>query len=72
MPPIEIPGLKAEIEEGEFRSWSDDELIQFMYQPGGPLPNLQNPTPDDFALVCRYSPIQMATCSGDSIAPVST
>ena len=57
MPPIEIPGLKAEIEKGEFRSLSDDELIQFMYQPGGPLPNLQNPTPDDlrwFAAIHQF------------------
>jgi hypothetical protein len=42
MPPIEIPGLKEEIEKGEFSSWSDDDLIQFMYEPGGSLPNLQN------------------------------
>ena len=41
MPPIEIPGLKEEIEKGEFSSWSDDDLIQFMYEPGGSLPNLQ-------------------------------
>ena len=42
MPAIEIPGRKAEIEKGEFRSWPDDELIQFTYQPGGPVPNLEN------------------------------
>jgi hypothetical protein len=58
MPPIEIPGLKAEIEKGEFRSWTDDELIQFMYQPGGPLlPNLQNPTAHDlrwFAAIHQF------------------
>jgi hypothetical protein len=47
MPPIEIPGLKVEVQKGEFSSWPDDDLIQFMYQPGGPLPNLQNPTTND-------------------------
>jgi hypothetical protein len=47
MPPIEIPGLKEEIEKGEFSSWSDDDLIQFMYEPGGSLPNLQHPTLHD-------------------------
>jgi hypothetical protein len=43
MPPIEIPGLKEEIEKGESSSWSDDDLIQFMCEPGGSLPNLQHP-----------------------------
>jgi hypothetical protein len=60
MPPIEIPGLKEEIEKDEFSSWSDDDLIQFMYEPGGSLPNLQDPTPHDLTLVCCYSQIQTA------------
>jgi len=47
MPAIEIPGLKEEIEKGEFKSWSDEDLIAFMYEPGGPIPNLQNPTARD-------------------------
>jgi hypothetical protein len=47
MPPIEIPGVKEEIEKDEFSSWSDDDQIQFMYGPGGSLPNLQYPTPHD-------------------------
>jgi hypothetical protein len=47
MAAIEIPGLKEEIAKGEFESWSDDELIRFMYEPGGRLPNLQNPSPHD-------------------------
>jgi hypothetical protein len=51
MPPNEIPGLKEEIEKGEFSSWSDDDLIQFMYEPGGSLPNLQYPTRHDLRRV---------------------
>jgi hypothetical protein len=54
MPPIEIPGLKEEIEKGEFCSWFDDDLILFMYEPGGSLPNLQYPTPHD---LCWFAAI---------------
>jgi hypothetical protein len=60
MPPIEIPGLKEEIENGEFSSWSDDDLIQFMYEPGGSLPNLQKPTPHDLRWFAANSRIQTA------------
>jgi hypothetical protein len=47
MPPIEVPGLKQEIEKDEFSSWSDDDLIQLMYEQCGSLLNLQYPTPHD-------------------------